>query len=132
MSFEETDHPRETEPDVEIPSGDPVVDEQTDLAAEEAGSIGGESGAREDDDPAYVPVEEAGGGVSEGFEQSEELLIDQAEHGEGGGNPVSHQGIDEQARARESTYGEADHTVSQDEIEDEDERADGEAGELAP
>lgn len=31
---------------------------------------------------AMEPVEEAGGGVSEGFEQSEKLLIDHTQHGD--------------------------------------------------
>ena len=33
-------------------------------------------------DPAFEAVDEAGGGEQEGFEQSEELLRDNAEHGE--------------------------------------------------
>jgi hypothetical protein len=33
-------------------------------------------------DPAFEPVDEAGGGEQEGFEQAEELLIENAEHGE--------------------------------------------------
>jgi hypothetical protein len=34
------------------------------------------------DDPAMQPVKEAGGGVSEGFEEAEVELIESAEHGE--------------------------------------------------
>jgi hypothetical protein len=33
-------------------------------------------------DPAFEAVDEAGGGEQEGFEQSEELLRENAEHGE--------------------------------------------------
>jgi hypothetical protein len=33
-------------------------------------------------DPRWQAVDEAGGGEQEGFEQSEELLIENAEHGE--------------------------------------------------
>ena len=33
-------------------------------------------------DPAWQPVDEAGGGEQEGFEQSEEMLRENAEHGE--------------------------------------------------
>jgi hypothetical protein len=33
-------------------------------------------------DPAWQAVDEAGGGEQDGFEQSEELLIENAEHGE--------------------------------------------------
>lgn len=130
MSFAETDANRE--PDVDAPSGDPVVDEETDLAAQEAAAIGGSPGVGEDADPAYAPVDEAGGGEAEGFEQSEELLIDQAEHGESGGNPLGHQGVSEQAEARDPIYGEADHAVSQDEVQDEDDNADGEGGQVSP
>lgn len=42
------------------------------------------SDAHDPRDPAWAPVEEAGGGESEGFEQAERELIDHAEHGEYG------------------------------------------------
>jgi len=63
----------------------------------------------EKNDPAMQPVEEAGGGVSEGFEQAEEDLIENASHGDGTGNPEA-DAIDEDAEAERSTaeYGEAD------------------------
>ena len=63
----------------------------------------------EKNDPAMKPVEEAGGGVSEGFEQAEEDLIENASHGDGTGNPEV-DAIDEDAEAERSTaeYGEAD------------------------
>jgi len=63
----------------------------------------------EKNDPAMEPVEEAGGGVSEGFEQAEEDLIENASHGDGTGNPEA-DAIDEDAEAERSTaeYGEAD------------------------
>ena len=63
----------------------------------------------EKNDPAMQPVEEAGGGVSEGFEQAEEDLIENASHGDGSGNPEA-DAIDEDAEAERSTaeYGEAD------------------------
>jgi hypothetical protein len=35
-----------------------------------------------ENDPAFDAVDEAGGGEQEGFEQSEELLRENAEHGE--------------------------------------------------
>jgi hypothetical protein len=61
-------------------------------------------------DPAMEPVEEAGGGVSEGFEQAEEDLIDNASHGDGGGNPEVDAIDNEGDEAERSTaeYGEAD------------------------
>ena len=63
----------------------------------------------EKNDPAMQPVEEAGGGQSEGFEQAEEQLIENASHGDGTGNPEADR-IDEDAEAERSTaeYGEAD------------------------
>jgi hypothetical protein len=59
---------------------------QEDAAAAEAGSIGGR--ADEDEDPERRPVDEAGGGQAEGFEQAEEALEEQASHGEPGSSPT--------------------------------------------
>jgi len=61
-------------------------------------------------DPARQPVEEAGGGVAEGFEQAEEELIENATHGDGAGNPEKDAIDTEHVEAEESTaeYGEAD------------------------
>jgi hypothetical protein len=56
------------------------VRDETAAAAHEAAGIGGR--AREDEDPARRPVDEAGGGQAEGFEQAEEDLRENAEHGE--------------------------------------------------
>jgi len=52
-------------------------------------------------------VEEAGGGESEGFEQSEKALIDQAENFDEGRNPKFDAGKVEAERSP-ATYGEAD------------------------
>jgi hypothetical protein len=58
-------------------------------------------------DPAWQAVDEAGGGEQDGFEQSEELLIEEAGHGEHSsyldGFPEERE--DEPGRA---SYGEAD------------------------
>jgi hypothetical protein len=56
------------------------------------------------------PVEEAGGGVAEGFEQAEEDLIENASHGDGTGNPEFDAIDNENVEAERSTaeYGEAD------------------------
>ena len=51
--------------------------EQEEAAAAEAGNIGGPAPETEGDE-ADRPVEEAGGGVSEGFEQAERELAEQA------------------------------------------------------
>jgi hypothetical protein len=62
--------------------------EQEQEAAAEAAGIGGSGGAGgyveggEQVDPAQIPLMEAGEGESEGFEQSEEALIENASHGD--------------------------------------------------
>jgi hypothetical protein len=64
----------------------------------------------EKNDPAMQPVEEAGGGVAEGFEQAEEDLIENASHGDGEGDPELDAIDNENVEAERSTaeYGEAD------------------------
>lgn len=61
-------------------------------------------------------VEEAGGGVSEGFEQSEELLIDHTQHGDmHAARKIIRdaEATDEELRALDADrYGEADHEHS--------------------
>jgi hypothetical protein len=60
---------------------DPLdIEAETEAAAHEAAGVGGRAPA--DEDPARRPVEEAGGGEAEGFEQAEEDLRENAEHGE--------------------------------------------------
>jgi hypothetical protein len=70
----------------------------------------------ESQDPARQPVEEAGGGVSEGFEQAEEDLIENASHGDGAGDPETDAIDNESAEAERSTaeYGEADESEPSD------------------
>ena len=60
---------------------------------------------------AERPVDEAGGGVSEGFELSEEQLIEQAENFDRGRNPKYDAGEVEAERAP-ATYSEADEERS--------------------
>ena len=55
--------------------------EETNAAATEAAEIGGVR-SEEELDPAQLPVTEAGGGVAEGFEESERALIEHASHGD--------------------------------------------------
>ncbi|HEY5977295.1 MAG TPA: hypothetical protein VIT85_05515 [Solirubrobacterales bacterium] len=55
--------------------------QEIDRAKEEARKVGGEVEPLSDD-PALEPVEEAGGGESEGFEQAERRLEEVAEHGD--------------------------------------------------
>ena len=101
--------------------------EQEEAAAEEAAHIGGDR----DDDLDYIeldsrpagiskeawrPVEEAGGGEAEGFEEAEAELIERAENAEGP-SPLADAGdYDEEAAALDVEYGEADeeHTSEND------------------
>jgi hypothetical protein len=59
---------------------------------------------------ARRPVEEAGGGVAEGFEESERELVEQASHGEGGRSPEADAfpPEEEEADRASQVYGEAD------------------------
>lgn len=65
----------------------------------------------EDKREAERAVNEAGGGESEGFEQSEAALIEQAENFDEGRNPKYDAGKVE-AENPHATYGEADHERS--------------------
>lgn len=53
-------------------------------------------------------VEEAGGGVSEGFEQAEELLVDHAGHGDEHGTAAITRDAREESEDADETHGEAD------------------------
>ncbi|HEV7751996.1 MAG TPA: hypothetical protein VGO71_10660 [Baekduia sp.] len=69
-------------------SGDSLVDEEERLAAAEAGGIGGPGPDDAHGDPAMEAVYEGGGGEAEGFELSEEELIENATHGDGRAEPI--------------------------------------------
>jgi hypothetical protein len=80
-------------------------------ADRDPGAIGGR--APEDEDPARRPVEEAGGGEAEGFEQAEEDLREHAEHGDQGPNPVRAAFTPEEESDLETTeHGEPDRVRS--------------------
>jgi hypothetical protein len=66
------------------------------------------------DDPAFEPVEEAGGGESEGFEQAEEALREHAEHGDPAPDPSEDAFTPEKESDRETgeAHGEADEARS--------------------
>jgi len=91
------------------PDEDRLVQEESELAAAEAGAIGGRREG--DEDPAMTPVVEGGGGVAEGFEQAEELLRRHAEHDDAAGDPLADRGRPEEAH-EEPAYGEADQVIS--------------------
>lgn len=62
-----------------------------------------------------APVEEAGGGESEGFEQSEQQLIDRAEGEKGHGHPLGDRFTPEEAHPEANpVHGEADKVGQQD------------------
>jgi hypothetical protein len=90
------------------------AEREADAAAAEAGSIGGR--AEEDQDPAMRPVEEAGGGVAEGFEQAEEDLREQAEHGDPGSEPAGDAFPPEEDTG--AVHGEPDQAVIDDRDDD--------------
>ena len=87
---------------------DPLVNEEADEAAAEAGAIGGVAGD-EDLDPADRPLIEAGEGEAEGFELAEDDLIEHASHGDehSGLRPLLDEGAAEESGAGVA-YGEGD------------------------
>src|SRR5262245_33996627 len=87
-----------------------LVEEEENAAAAEAGRIGGRSGM-EDVDEAERGVREGGGGESEGFEEAEELLEENAAHGNPGGDPLS-DAPDPETEESPAVYGEADEIES--------------------
>jgi hypothetical protein len=92
------------------------VDEaaQAAAAAREAAEIGGpdpDPGI----DPAERPVAEGGGGVAEGFEESERALRERASHEERGGDLSTDADPRSESAEATSEYGEADDALSQEE-----------------
>jgi hypothetical protein len=69
-------------------------------------------------DPAMAPVIEAGGGVSEGFEQSEALLVDHATSGLDGTTRILRDAGEMEAEPDTATYGEADEERSSERAQD--------------
>ena len=64
-------------------------------------------------DPAWEAVDEAGGGEQEGFEQAEDQLIENAEHGE---HSPALEGFPEETEEEpdRAAYGEADEESKED------------------
>jgi hypothetical protein len=58
------------------------------------------------------PVEEAGGGEAEGFEEAEAELIEHASHGDPAPDPTEAAGEPEEPESADSVYGDADHERS--------------------
>ena len=113
---------------------EPLVENEEDAAAAEAGAIGGDPGGQSAD-PERQAVEEAGGGVAEGFEQAEEDLVENASHGDGAGNPEANAIDNEHVEAEGSTaaYGEPDEVDATEVTSDPDQDDDpGEGTPIAP
>ena len=68
---------------------DDLIREEEAAAAAAAGQIGGIAGDENDFEPEMRAVYEGGGGESEGFELAERDLIENAQHGDGKGDPLS-------------------------------------------
>jgi hypothetical protein len=99
-------------------SDDALVAQEESAAAAEAARIGGRAPA-DADDPAMDPVYQAGGGEQEGWEQAEEELIENASHGDGGGQPERDAFAPELESDRSgAVYGEADRLSSTEVVED--------------
>jgi hypothetical protein len=94
----------------QIPADEDLIENEEDAAAAEAGRIGGRSGM-EDMDEAERASAEHGGGESEGFEEAEKLLEDQAAHGDPSVNPLTDAPAPE-AEPDPGVYGEADEVDS--------------------
>ncbi len=102
----------------ETDADDERAREEADAAAKEAGQIGGRSGVENLPESERAPAE-AGGGVSEGFEQSEELLREQAQHGDSFADPLADRLTPEGAAGRDhGEYGEADSEKSSEDDDD--------------
>jgi hypothetical protein len=111
----ETEPPEPTEPQRPGPTPDEqFVREQEDAAAAEAGAIGGRREPGDEHDEAMRPLEEAGEGEAEGFEEAERELVEHASHGDPAPDPsaVAGEAEDEEAREGGVEYGDADHVES--------------------
>lgn len=86
------------------------VRQEEDAAAAEAGKIGGRSGL-EGMDEAERAAAEHGGGQAEGFEQAEQMLEEQASHGETSVDPLAGAGAVEEERDP-AVHGDADEFES--------------------
>jgi hypothetical protein len=97
--------------DSEAPAVDEsLIRDEEEAAAGEAARIGGRSGMEGMDEARRSPAEH-GGGEAEGFEQAEELLEEQATHGDSGVDPLRDAPAVEQEEDP-SIHGEADEVES--------------------
>jgi hypothetical protein len=96
---------------------DELVSSEEEAAAEEAAAIGGK-GSNQDAPDSERPLQEAGEGEAEGFEDAERELIEHASHGDPAPYPPDLAGKPEDPRAADAAYGEADHEESSELDED--------------
>ena len=97
--------------------GADIVEREEAAAAIEAAQIGGPHPHHEGHgDPAMDPVYEAGGGEAEGFEQAEEDLRENAEHGQLGPRDPNRDAFtpEEQSDVANAEYAEADDARTED------------------
>ena len=108
----DADRPQEHRLDEEL------VAQESDAAATEAALIGGRV-PHDADDPAMDPVYQAGGGEQDGWEAAEADLIENASHGDGGGDPLR-DAISPEVEADRSNavYGEPDELPSTETVAD--------------
>jgi hypothetical protein len=111
MIEERADDPRDLEGagerTEEGPTDEAVLREES-RAAAEAGAIGGEA-PEAAEDSAWQPVEEAGGGEAEGFEQAEADLQEHAQHGDDFRHPIRDAfPVEEAAERSGASYGDPD------------------------
>ena len=119
MGTNETNDPRDEE----------LLEHEEQAAAAEAAAIGGEA-PDYDGDEAERAVQEGGGGVAEGFEESEQELIEAASHGEHRHNPAEDLFTPEVESDRSgAAYGEPDEIDPTEVVEDPDAEADEDPGE---
>jgi hypothetical protein len=102
------------------PRDEKLVEHEEELAAEEAASIGGAAPDYHTDE-AHRALEESGEGEAEGFEGSEEELIEAASHGENRHNPAE-DAFTPEVESDESgaAYGEPDELDTTEVVEDPD------------
>jgi hypothetical protein len=106
-----------------MPEPDPAA-EEAQKAAAEAANIGGSPASDPDPtqapDEAQRPLEEAGQGESEGFEQAEQDLVDHASHGDqhAARRVIEDAPLDEVDDARAAQQGDPDYERSSEREED--------------
>lgn len=106
------------------PAEDPLNRREEEAARREAGGIGGPAPEPEGDE-ASRPVEEAGGGEAEGFEQAERELVEQAQHGENRWDPETGAFTPEvESDNANAVYGEPDEVDPTEVVRDPDEGPD--------